>query len=806
LQSSVGLSGLPAATLGANASVTLTESSLRVNGGISGGTLSQFSVVGNATASLAITPTTMTLSGLLTVSPLNFGLFTIESSAGGTFPIHLANTAITLSNVQVRAGSLLSAPLALTNFPMQMDGSFTVPMTLVPGTGARNLAGYPCAIASFTLRRVNGVVSMDPIVAALNFSGFNQSLSGSISSDGQVTLDYTGGLTMPGGWPLTSSELHLRNSGLTARGNLAVAGLGTLTLDGAVTNNGGFSISQNVASQNFYGFPALNAGYMLSAPAGQSASLQTGLQLNFAGLTGPRFTGSLTTGGTFNLQALDQTLALAGFGMTDVDLTLSKPGAAAAVLNAGGTLNLPGFGTPINNRLTGTINVSGVPNLNWGGTLALGGFNLGSGTLVLNDSGLIAHGTLGVSGLSNPTLTFNGEIQPSGAFSLSQSFGSQSFFGFTAQNVVHTFSATPGSQAAITTRFNVGFGDISSLVFEGSLSTSGAAVLRAGAVNRTLAGYGVRNLSLLFSNAAGFSSATLAAEADLTVPDFSQHVVGRYTTGGGVELDWSGSLSLGGFNAGNGFLRLRNTGLTVGGSFDIRVAGRLLGTVPFQGGVNFSGIYSLVPNGSWNLANFIGASSGNSPFSSLGSGGGGSLTLTRTGITGSDQLNYGSVNLPIPINISSLTSSGISFSGTRSYSDGVRRFADPPPPPALCGGPVVSCAELGDVYGGVEVSVTLSANNSNGSFSASAGGSFAWWVVVDYIGPFPGCTSRQSCGTDIFGNTLYYTRWCADIRNSFAGIPSDHKAGFGPIGIKSDGKLTINESHGNQNGFDFDLW
>ena len=806
LQSSVGLSGLPAATLGANASVTLTESSLRVNGGISGGTLSQFSVVGNATASLAITPTTMTLSGLLTVSPLNFGLFTIESSAGGTFPIHLANTAITLSNVQVRAGSLLSAPLALTNFPMQMDGSFTVPMTLVPGAGARNLAGYPCAIASFTLRRVNGVVSMDPIVAALNLSGFNQSLSGSISSDGQVTLDYTGGLTMPGGWPLTSSELHLRNSGLTARGNLAVAGLGTLTLDGAVTNNGGFSISQNVASQNFYGFPALNAGYTLSAPAGQSASLQTGLQLNFAGLTGPRFTGALTTGGTFNLQALDQTLALAGFGMTDVDLTLSKPDAAAAVLNAGGTLNLPGFGTPINNRLTGTINVSGVPNLNWGGTLALGGFNLGSGTLVLNDSGLIAHGTLGVSGLSNPTLTFNGEIQPSGAFSLSQSFGSQSFFGFTAQNVVHTFSATPGSQAAITTRFNVGFGDISSLVFEGSLSTSGAAVLRAGAVNRTLAGYGVRNLSLLFSNAAGFSSATLAAEADLTVPDFSQHVVGRYTTGGGVELDWSGSLSLGGFNAGNGFLRLRNTGLTVGGSFDIRVAGRLLGTVPFQGGVNFSGIYSLVPNGSWNLANFIGASSGNSLFSSLGSGGGGSLTLTRTGITGSDQLNYGSVNLPIPINISSLTSSGISFSGTRSYSDGVRRFADPPPPPAVCGGPVVSCAELGDVYGGVEVSVTLTANNSSGSFSASAGGSFAWWVVVDYIGPFPGCTSRQSCGTDIFGNTLYYTRWCADIRNSFAGIPSDHKAGFGPIGIKSDGKLTINESHGNQNGFDFDLW
>ncbi len=801
LSGSTTLSGLPVATLAGNASVTLTENGLTVMGQVSGGTLAQFSVIGAATARLTITPSTLTLSGVLTVAPLNFGVLVVEASAGGNFPIHLVNGAISLSNVQVRAGSLLSAPLALPVFPMSADGSFSV--TVTPGApgNARGIAGFGTSIGSFTLKRQGGVASMDAISATLSVPGFNQTLTGSIRSDGQVALDYAGALAMPGGWGLTGGELHLRNAGLSARGTLSVSGLGALTLDGTITSVGGFTLTQALATQDFYGFPALNAGYTLSALAGQGGTLTVGLQLNLPDLAGARFSGSLAVNGTFSLQALDQSLALGGYGLTDLDLTLSKPGVAAAVLNAAGTLNLPGFGTPINNRLTGTINASGVPNLTWSGALALGGVNLGGGTLALSSGGLAAHGTLGVTGLG--TLTFDGKLQPSGAFSLVQGFGGPTFYGFPVQNVVHTLAAVPGSQATISTRLNVNFGDISSLTFEGSLGTSGAAVLRAGALSRNLAGYGMRNVSLLLSNAAGFSSATLAAAADLNVPGFSQRLAGRFTTSGGVEIDWNGALTLGGFNAGNGFLQLRNSGLTAGGSFDVRVAGRSLGTVPFRGTINVNGAYALLPNGSWNLASLVGINSGNSLFNSLGSGAGGSLTLTSTGISGTDRLRYGLGE--IPISISSCTPSGISFSGSRSYEDGVRRFADPASPVAICGGPTVGCAELGDVYAGVQSTVSVNANNSAGSFSTSVSGSFAWWVVVDYIGPPPGCTTQEACGS-VGGFTVYKTRWCADIRNTFEGIPANQKVSFGPLSLSSDGKFTLNESHGAQTGFDFTLW
>ena len=174
------------------------------------------------------------------------------------------------------------------------------------------------------------------------------------------------------------------------------------------------------------------------------------------------------------------------------------------------------------------------------------------------------------------------------------------------------------------------------------------------------------------------------------------------------------------------------------------------------------------------------------------------LVLSNTGLSGTRTLNYGSG--AIPINITALTPSGISFNGSRSFTDGVRRFLDPASPPALCAGPVVGCAELGDVYAGLQATVSLNANNSTGSFSATASGTFAWWVVVDDLS----CTTTELCGT--FPVNLYYTRWCADIRKTFGSIPSNQKLSIGPVPISSSGQVLINESQGGQNGFNFDLW
>ena len=332
-----------------------------------------------------------------------------------------------------------------------------------------------------------------------------------------------------------------------------------------------------------------------------------------------------------------------------------------------------------------------------------------------------------------------------------------------------------------------------------------------------------------FDHSAGKPLASLSASASLFIPNFSQNISGSFGADGSYSLRYSGGLTLGTFLAGNAAITLTNVTphLRASGSFDVRVAGQPLGTVPFAGSVDVGGGYSLLPNGGWNLANFIGLNSGNNPFSSLGSGSGGSLTLTRNGITGNDTLRYG--NLDLPINITGCTSSGISFSGSRSVTDDVSRTWDPAGPPAapctIPSSPPAPCAELGDVYSGASATVSISANNSGGSFSASASGFWAWWVVVDSPGTIQNpCTTSENCticvvypagyacGSCVTGRCAdtVRKRWCADIRNTFDGIPADHKPGFGPISIASDGKIFFDVSHGAdgqpvQNGFTFFL-
>lgn len=84
--------------------------------------------------------------------------------------------------------NIFNSPIPLPNFTMTTDEDFTNAV----GAVSRSIAGFSCSISGFTVRRQNGIASINPLTANLNLPGFSQTFSGSITSDGTVSLDYLG--------------------------------------------------------------------------------------------------------------------------------------------------------------------------------------------------------------------------------------------------------------------------------------------------------------------------------------------------------------------------------------------------------------------------------------------------------------------------------------------------------------------------------------------------------------------------------------------------------------------------------------
>ena len=123
-------------------------------------------------------------------------------------------------------------------------------------------------------------------------------------------------------------------------------------------------------------------------------------------------------------------------------------------------------------------------------------------------------------------------------------------------------------------------------------------------------------------------------------------------------MDFSGSLTLGGFTATSGYLHLRNTGLRAGGSFNLTAAGRIFNSsVGFDGAVNNDGTFSLAGNASLDIANI------EMPSTPLTLGGGG-VTATPTLKFGdsSGKLDF------VPSDFRLTSASGVSFSVSRSFN------------------------------------------------------------------------------------------------------------------------------------------
>jgi hypothetical protein len=249
------LSNLPVTGLSSGATVALNQSGLTLTGTVTGGSLSQVTVIGTATGTLTITAAgSITYAMTVIFSPLATGPIRLESPTGGNLTGSLISTGLRVSSSRLRVTNIFSGSVTMPEFVIPVNGVVTVPVP-VPNTTNLRILGFPFRDISFTLNRTTlGSLSLNPINANLNMTGFSQQLSGSISVNSagtaDITMDYDGSLTMAG-FTAANGYLDLRGSATSTSltsGSLNAGG--TFNLLYLTTSFGSVAFSGGVAYTN----------------------------------------------------------------------------------------------------------------------------------------------------------------------------------------------------------------------------------------------------------------------------------------------------------------------------------------------------------------------------------------------------------------------------------------------------------------------------------------------------------------------------------------------------------------------------
>lgn len=259
--------GMPVTSI-ASATATLNQNGLTISGTASGGVLNHVAVVGSASAVLNVTSAgSLALSGTITVSPFGKSPFRIESLSGGNLSVSFNNSGLRFSGSRLVVTGIFGSAVTLPAFTLPSSGSFSLPVTL-PNL---SIKGIPVARAGFTLIRSSGLLSINPIEAELNISGFSQRLTGTISSSGSLNMNYGGSLTIHG-FTAANGGLHLRNSGLSADGSFnlrfGTTSFGVVSFSGSINYSGGvvsYSLGRTGGGVNFAGFNLQNLNLALSS-------------------------------------------------------------------------------------------------------------------------------------------------------------------------------------------------------------------------------------------------------------------------------------------------------------------------------------------------------------------------------------------------------------------------------------------------------------------------------------------------------------------------------------------------------------
>ena len=849
---SPGLSGLPVPGMTGTATFTLSQNGLKLGGALdaSSGVLSTVLPSAAVNGVVSITPGgAQTLSATATIKSITNGLFILSPPGGGDFTATLDNAGLHLpAGAVLTYGNLLSAPLPLPEIVITSSGDFSA-VVGSPAPLSMTFGGFGFTGVSFTLQRVAGTLSVQNFHAAESLPGLNTvaTMTGSWASSGSYLLSGSLGSainlsglpvsSLAAGASITNDQTSLRVNGSLGGAIFNSIGSGSVTGQIVVASNGAMTVSSTftLAPLQLGAFQVDSGGGSFSVTLGNSGiTFPAGLRLSFNGVAFissslPAFTCG--GAGDFSFNSSAKTLRLDGYTNSSASFQLQRASVVTTLTLSSASLSLPGLNTSVsvsgtvsdngNYLLAGTVGSSfSLPNLpvttlGAGASLAFAR-TFGSTSLLLH--GAVSGGVLG--GNNADAIRLVSAVASLGV-------GSDGSLSLSGNVQVLPFSAGaftvegPGNNANITASFNNAYLTLSGArlraavagLFNAAIAlpaiqipANGQFALPVSLPSLSVEGFPFKTVSLTLNRRAPFSGVQYldlsSFAGSLNLPGFAQPFSGGTVSSNGLpSLIWTGSLTMGGFSAASGSLQLVGPVLTAGGGFDIRVQGNSLGSISFAGHVATDGSFSLTPNAGWWL-NFIGLDAGSASFRTVGDAGGAFVTLTGAGISGSDAIEYGNHNFPITI--SSCTASGISFSGSQGLnSGGLYRFFDfKPDPPAACGVlPPAPAAEQGDVYGGLDVTVSLSANSSGGSFHASVGGRFGFWIVTTKSDPT--CTTTETCG---FNDCCLRTRYCADIRTTFDTLPDNQILTVPTTGIDSSGYVNVSQNEGGQNGFPFHLW
>jgi len=534
------------ATLNAVTSMVLDNTSLRVNGSLSGSSLGWINAGVTASGTLAVTSggsitpsATFTLNELLLadktsgfhIAPLGGGNFTLTLGPGGiTFPAG--------ARLFYRNQSL--GTFALPSFTIPASGNFSATF----GPAAFSLDGFNLT-ASATLARNSGTTTLTiNSGTSLTIPGLNTSVSvtGTVTNNGTFLIvnNAAGTLSLPD-LPVTSmanTAVRFARSGaitsLTLSGNVdggllnqsggtsdirllsssvnvGVASSGALSLNVTVTVRpivvGAFEIENQSGGGNFTAI--LNNDYLT---IGNNAAR---LQINAPGfpvtITLPQI--QIPINGEFSVPVTRPNFWVKDFIFTNLSFNVQRYAHTRdlRIQSLAGNLALNNFGQRFN---AGTIFSDGSPVFDWAGSLSLG-FTAGDGQLSLRSSGMTARGNFYLNAAGR---TFNSGVEFAGSVFTDSSYlltgsGSLSLGGGDISSTTLTLanSAVTGNSTVNFGKFHAG---ASFTLNTGGISFSGSTGTDSGWQWTGLGGLFWRadwNVTLSNGNAAGDISAAFYA-------------------------------------------------------------------------------------------------------------------------------------------------------------------------------------------------------------------------------------------------------------------------------------------------------
>ena len=456
---------------------------------------------------------------------------------------------------------------------------------------AIQVLGFSAAQARLTLEKVGAATSLtlaaqaNFVVATLSVNGFLLFASGQFDFRGTANIGVAG-------FVLSNTQFVATNIGglrIELHSRTSIVNVGSVQFDGTLVRNGAsYTIDVSAtANLEIANFQLLNARLNLN-----NTRLFISVTRNIPGLANANFTGTLTSGGQFDLRA-NATIAPGGFTMANGTLRLTNTS-----LDITGSFTFPGL---VAVNFAGYFRHTGQFLLTGSAQVGLGGYTAVTGNFSLSNNGASVSGRVNVV---VAVVDFSGAISSNGTYTLTGSAG-VSLGGFSV--VTGSFTMTNSTlrvRAAVNVR-------VATVTFDGVVQRNGTYSIVANAA-ANFAGF---NLATTFtlSNTAGVAISTRAGFA---VMGFTANFSGRVATNGTYSFTASTTLNWGPFRANLG-LTLSNTGFraTVGATVDMTEQIRFLAwslRVGFRGsfnvGVNIATNGTFSATGNVSMCGYLGVS------------------------------------------------------------------------------------------------------------------------------------------------------------------------------------------------------